>query len=217
MRGIPGRQFVHNGRRPCSDAILRQQPERDYRDMEITGEYRIHAAREQVWRALNDADALQRAIPGCESLEKISDTEFRARIVAAIGPVRATFDTRLTLDQLDPPKRYRLSGDSKAGAAGFGKGHADVTLEPAGDGTLLRYAAAFKVGGKLAQVGTRLVEGATRKTADEFFGNLSRELDAGAERQAVPHAARHGRHRVRILVSAAAAAAVLLLLWLLLR
>lgn len=148
--------------------------------MQISGEYQIATDRERVWAALNDPDVLARSIPGCESLERISDTEFRARVTAAIGPVRAKFDSHLTLENLQPPQSYTLVGVSKAGAAGFGRGSANVTLLEQDDGTLLRYEADFKVGGKLAQVGSRLVLGATRKTADDFFGQFSRELDPGA-------------------------------------
>jgi len=149
--------------------------------MEITGEYQIDASREAVWQALNDPDMLQKCIPGCESLERVSDTEFNARVTAAIGPVRAKFNTRLLLEDLNPPESYRLVGESKA-AAGFGSGSAVVNLAEADGGTLLTYKADFKVGGKLAQVGSRLVVGATKKTADDFFGAFSRELDPGAAR-----------------------------------
>jgi len=147
--------------------------------MEIKGEYRIDAPQAAVWEALNDPDMLRRCIPGCESLEKVGDNEYSARVTAAIGPVRAKFNTRLSLEDLDPPNSYRLVGESKA-AAGFGRGAADVALAADGDATVLTYDADFKVGGKLAQVGSRLVMGATKKTADDFFSAFSRELDPGA-------------------------------------
>lgn len=150
--------------------------------MKIAGEYQIDAPRERVWEALNDPDVLQRCIPGCESLEKRSDTELAARIKAAVGPVRATFNSVLTLENLNPPESYTLAGEAKAGAAGFGRGAADVTLTEADSGTLLSYEADFKVGGKLAQVGSRLVAGATKKTADQFFGNFAEALDPGAHK-----------------------------------
>lgn len=150
--------------------------------MKIAGEYRIGAPRDQVWTALNDPDVLRKCIPGCESLEKIADDRLEARVRAVIGPVRASFDTTLSLQDLNPPASYTLVGESKAGAAGFGRGSADVTLGEVEQGTLLRYEAEFKVGGKLAQVGSRLVAGATRKTADEFFGRFAEELDPGARR-----------------------------------
>lgn len=150
--------------------------------MEISGEYQIAADRQQVWAALNDPEILAKCIPGCESLEKLSDTELKARVAAAIGPVRAKFDSVLSLEDLNPPESYTLVGESKAGAAGFGRGAAKVTLSEHDGGTLLHYTADFKVGGRLAQVGSRLVLGATKKTADDFFGQFSRELDPGATR-----------------------------------
>ena len=153
--------------------------------MKVSGEYQIAASREDVWAALNDETMLRECIPGCETLEKVSDTEFEAKVKAAIGPVRATFNSRLSLEDLNPPTSYRLAGESKAGAAGFGRGAADVRLEDSGSGTLLRYDADIKVGGKLAQVGSRLVSGATKKTADEFFENFSKALDPGAARVAI--------------------------------
>lgn len=188
--------------------------------MDVKGEYRIRAPREQVWDALNDPDMLLKCIPGCETLERVTDSELKGRIRAAIGPVRATFNTRITLENLNPPASYTLAGESKAGAAGFGKGSADVTLEPVDDGTLLSYNARFKVGGKLAQIGSRLVAGATEKTADEFFGNLSRELDSGAadtsgDSTSGPGTAQSGVGKRIIAIGAAVA--VLLVVWLLLR
>lgn len=180
--------------------------------MDISGEYEIPASRERVWEALNDPDTLQRCIPGCESLEQISDTEMKARVMASIGPVKARFNTTLKLESLLPPESYTLTGEAKAGAAGFGRGKADVRLSEGAAGTQLTYDADFKVGGKLAQVGSRLVAGATRKTADEFFGNLAREL--GAE-DAAPEAAVAGR-RSNGPLYAGLAVGVLLILWILL-
>lgn len=150
--------------------------------MEIRGEYQIGSGRERVWQALNDPQMLQKCIPGCESLEMVSDTQLTATVMATVGPVKAPFKTRLTLEDLDPPQSYTLVGESKAGAAGFGRGRAAVQLLEHDGGTRLVYDADFKVGGKLAQVGSRLVLGATKKTADQFFGQLSKELDPGARR-----------------------------------
>lgn len=152
--------------------------------MEVKGEYRIAAARGIVWDALNDPLILQKCIPGCESLERSADNEYAGRIAAAIGPVRAKFDTRIKLENLDPPQGYTITGESKAGAAGFGRGSADVRLAEEGGSTLLTYTAELKVGGKLAQVGSRLVVGATRKIADDFFGCLAAELEGGPRRGA---------------------------------
>lgn len=150
--------------------------------MEIKGEYQIAASREQVWAALIDPEVLMACIPGCESMEQLSDTEFAATITASIGPVRARFDTRLNLENIIAPASYTLVGSSKGGAAGFARGRADVLLAESDGGTRLTYDAGFKVGGKLAQVGSRLVLGATKKTADDFFGNFSRRLDPSAQR-----------------------------------
>ena len=150
--------------------------------MDIKGEYNIATSRERVWEALNDPEVLCRCIPGCESLEKTSDTEMQGKVMAAIGPVRARFNTQLRLENVNAPQSYTLVGESKAGAAGFGRGSANVTLTEEDGSTVLSYEADLKVGGKLAQVGSRLVLGATRKIADDFFSNFSLELDPRAQR-----------------------------------
>lgn len=142
--------------------------------MEITGESLVRAPCEQVWVALNDPDVLQQTIPGCESLEKHDDNEYRAKIQAKIGPVKAGFNVRVSLENLDPPNGYTLSGEGQGGMSGFARGSADVELiEQGAAATLVRYTARFQVGGKLAQVGSRLVTGATRKTAEQFFANFA--------------------------------------------
>ncbi len=180
--------------------------------MEIKGEYHIASDRQTVWDALNDPAVLARCIPGCESLEKQGENEYSGKVAAAIGPVRAKFDTRITLENLNPPESYTLSGETKAGAAGFGRGSAQVQLAEQDGGTLLTYTADFKVGGKLAQVGSRLVVGATRKTADEFFGCFSRELDSGAVKVASAPSAKAGA-KSRKWVVAAVILVVLLAGW----
>ncbi len=141
--------------------------------MEIKGEYRIAASREKVFAALNDPAILQACIPGCESLDKTSDTEMTAKVKLRIGPVSASFTGKVTLSDLDPPNGYRISGEGQGGAAGFAKGGAVVTLrEDAGD-TLLNYNVDAQVGGKIAQVGARLIDGTAKKLADEFFGKFA--------------------------------------------
>lgn len=150
--------------------------------MNITGEYQISCDRRKVWDGLNDPELLQKCIPGCEALQTDGTNRLHATIVATIGPVKSRFATRISLENLDPPNGYTLTGEGKAGAAGFGRGSADVRLRDKDGGTLLSYDANFQVGGKLAQVGSRLVLGATRKLADDFFGNFSRELDPEARR-----------------------------------
>jgi len=184
--------------------------------MEIKGEYQIASSREDVYRALNDPEMLKKCIPGCESLEMISDTELAATVMAAIGPVRARFNTKILLDNLNPPESYTLVGESKASAAGFGRGSADVALVGNDDGTLLSYTADFKVGGKLAQVGSRLVVGATKKMADDFFGTFSRVLDPGAARIDVDEAS-GGEVASKTWLAVAGALVVLLIWWFLLR
>ena len=185
--------------------------------MEISGEYQINAQREIVWAALNDPDMLRKCIPGCESLEQQSETELNALVVSAIGPVKARFKSRITLEDLNPPESYTLVGEGKAGAAGHGRGSAHVVLSESDGGTLLKYAADFKVGGKLAQVGSRLVLGATKKIADEFFGTFAIELDPGAQRLDEEFPVPRGRSTSRTWKAAGLALLVLLIWWFLLR
>ncbi len=137
--------------------------------MEMRGEYRIQAPREEVWRALNDPEILRRSIPGCQEIEKITDTHFTAKVTAKVGPVKAKFLGAVTLSDLDPPNGYTISGEGKGGAAGFARGGAKITLTPDGDGTLLSYTVNAAVGGKLAQIGSRLIDATARKMAQQFF------------------------------------------------
>jgi len=150
--------------------------------MEMTGEYRISAPRETVWRALNDPAVLKQAIPGCEEIVKLSDTEMTAKVVAKVGPVSAKFGGKVTLSDLDPPNGYRITGEGTGGAVGFAKGAAVVKLTPdeTGGGTVLTYTVNAAVGGKLAQIGARLIDGTARKLADEFFGKFSQLVSAQA-------------------------------------
>lgn len=146
--------------------------------MDMTGEYKIAAPRARVWAALNDPDVLRQAIPGCEDVKKLSDTELEASARAKIGPVSARFSGKVTLSDLNPPQGYTLTGEGSGGAAGFAKGEAKVTLSEDGDATILRYTVKAIIGGKLAQLGQRLVDGAAKKMADEFFEKFS-ELAGG--------------------------------------
>lgn len=141
--------------------------------MDMNGEQLIHAPKERVWAALNDPEILKRAIPGCEILEKDSETSYVATIVAKIGPVKATFKGKVTLSDIDPPNGYAITGEGTGGVAGFGKGGAKVTLETADQGTRLKYTAQAQVGGKLAQLGSRLIDTTARKLADDFFERFS--------------------------------------------
>jgi uncharacterized protein len=150
--------------------------------MDLTGEYRIAAPREAVWKALNDPEILKQSIPGCEEIQKLSDTEMTAKVTARVGPVKASFAGKVTLSDLDPPNGYKISGEGQGGVAGFARGGADVRLKPdeSGAGTILTYIANAAVGGKLAQIGSRLIEGAAKQTADQFFSKFAEIVSAGA-------------------------------------
>jgi hypothetical protein len=144
--------------------------------MEMSGEQRIALAQQKVWDALNDPEILKACIPGCDSIEKVTDTEYKVGMTAAVGPVKARFAGKLQLKDLNPPNSYALAFDGTGGAAGFGKGGATVSLSPEGDATLLRYTANAQVGGKLAQVGSRLIDGVARKMADDFFARFNAKV-----------------------------------------
>ena len=141
--------------------------------MEMTGEFRIPVPRQRVWEALNDPEILKQSIPGCQTLEKVSDTEFNGKVVASVGPVRATFGGKVTLSDLDPPQSYKISGEGSGGVAGFAKGGAKVNLAEDSGATVLHYEVQAQVGGKLAQVGSRLIDGVARKMASDFFGRFA--------------------------------------------
>ncbi len=159
--------------------------------MELSGEVRIEAPRQKVWDALNDPDVLARAIDGVERLEAVGENRFEGALAARVGPVRATFTGTVELSNIDPPNGYTLAGEGKGGVAGFAKGRADVTLSETEDGaTILSYTATSQVGGKLAQLGSRLVEGAAKGYADSFFRNLKAILEQPAEPPFEPRAAR---------------------------
>lgn len=140
--------------------------------LEMSGEYELPQNRETVWKALNDADVLKRCIPGCETLEKLSDTEFQATVKLSIGPVSARFKGKVKLEDIDPPNGYKIVGEGEGGVAGFAKGNASVALTDAGEGTKLTYKAEAATGGKIAQLGQRLIAGSAKKTADRFFENF---------------------------------------------
>ena len=140
--------------------------------MKITGKNQIAATPQKVWEALNDPDVLRQAIPGCESLEKISDNEFKATVVTKIGPVKTKFNGEVTLSDLDPPNGYTLSGKGSGGSAGNAKGSAKVSLTPEGNGTLLSYDVDAQVTGKLAQLGSRLIQSSAKMLAGKFFDNF---------------------------------------------
>jgi carbon monoxide dehydrogenase subunit G len=147
--------------------------------MDMTGEYRIPAPRSAVWDALNDPDVLKACIPGCESLERAGD-EMVATVVAKIGPVKAKFAGKVRIENPDPPNGYSIVGEGQGGVAGFAKGGADVRLAEDGDGTILTYTAKAQVGGKLAQLGSRLIDGTAKMMAEQFFTAFSEKVGAAA-------------------------------------
>lgn len=144
--------------------------------MELTGSQNLPVSQQVAWDALNDPEILKASITGCEALTRTSDTEFAAAVTAAIGPVKAKFKAKLTLSDVVAPNSYKIRFDGQGGAAGFGKGEARVNLVPEGATTRLDYTAQANVGGKLAQIGSRLVDAASKKLADEFFTKFNAEL-----------------------------------------
>src|SRR5438477_3787587 len=144
--------------------------------MTMNGEVQLQAPREAVWAKLNDPEVLKACIPGCETLDMLSPTEFQAVATNKIGPVKARFKGKVRLSDLDPPNGYRISGEGDGGVAGFAKGGATVALAEKDGGTLLTYNVEAQIGGKLAQLGQRLVNGAAKKLADEFFANFAKAV-----------------------------------------
>jgi carbon monoxide dehydrogenase subunit G len=148
--------------------------------MEMTGQYRIAAPRETVWRALNDPEVLRESIPGCQKVEALSPTEMTAVVTAKLGPVKASFTGKVTLSNLNPPESYTITGEGSGGAVGFASGGADVKLTADGAETVLDYAVRANVGGKVAQLGARLIDGTAKKMADDFFARFSTIVAAQA-------------------------------------
>jgi hypothetical protein len=153
--------------------VTSDERNRDSDAMDMTGERRIPAPRQVVWNALNDPEILKVSIPGCESLEKQSDTAMTARAAVKVGPISARFAGNVQLSDLDPPNSYTISGEGQGGVAGFAKGGAKVALTDDGSDTLLRYEVHAQVGGKLAQLGARLVDATAKQMADQFFNRFS--------------------------------------------
>lgn len=146
----------------------------------IEGEERIEAPLAKVWAGLNDPDVLKACIPGCESLERTAEDALAATVVLRMGPVKATFKGEVTLKNLNPPRSYTIEGEGKGGIAGFAKGGADVTLTEDGpDATILRYAAKADVGGKIAQLGSRLITSTSKKLAGDFFTTFGEKISQG--------------------------------------
>jgi carbon monoxide dehydrogenase subunit G len=164
--------------------------------MEMSGEHRIPAPRERVWAALNDPEVLKASIPGCQELEKVSDTEMKAKVLAKVGPVKATFNGDVTLSNIVAPASYTISGEGKGGVAGFAKGGADVTLEEDGDETILRYSAKAQVGGKLAQLGARLIDATAKQMAGQFFTAFAEQVRKESLLERAEHAVERAEHAV---------------------
>jgi len=185
--------------------------------MEMTGEQLIPLPQQRVWEGLNDPEVLKACIPGCESIERVSDTEYRVAMTAAVGPVKARFNGKLLLADVNPPTSYRLAFEGSGGAAGFGKGGARVMLAPEGAGTKLAYTANAQVGGKLAQVGSRLIDGVAKKMAEEFFQRFNEKLvgPAPAAREEAVMAAAQRPWLAGTYAFVIASVVVFLLIWLL--
>ncbi len=149
--------------------------------MKMSGEFRVPTDRETVWRALNDPEVLKQCLPGCQEIEKTSETEMSATLVIKVGPVKATFAGGVTFSDLDPPKGYTLTGQGQGGAAGFASGEARVKLVEDGAETVVQYECDAKVGGKLAQIGSRLIDSTAKKLARQFFDSLAEKLGGGEE------------------------------------
>src|SRR5262245_3665595 len=154
---------------------------RSEKSMDMTGTQHIEAPRDVVWAALNDVEVLRQSIPGCQSIEKVSDTEMNAKVILKVGPVKATFTGKVTLSDLDPPNGYTITGEGSGGAAGFAKGSAVVHLAEASGATTLNYEVKVQIGGKLAQLGSRLIDATSKKLAAEFFEKFGEAVAPPAE------------------------------------
>lgn len=154
--------------------------------MKLSDTVHIPAPPEIVWRGLNDPELLKAAIPGCKSIEKVSDTEFNATAAVTFGPVKASFGGKVKLSDLDPPHGYRISGEGAGGAAGFANGSAIVRLTPQGGGTDLSYEVEASVGGKIAQIGQRFIDQAAKKMADDFFTRFAAAVAPAASAESAP-------------------------------
>jgi carbon monoxide dehydrogenase subunit G len=159
--------------------------------MEMSGEERIPASQADTWAALNDPEMLKACVPGCETIDRLAENEYQVLMVARIGPVSAKFKGKLALSDLKPPHSYAIAFEGQGGAAGFGKGSAQVQLAPDGEGTRLSYQVKASVGGKLAQIGSRLVDAAARKISQDFFAAFNEKV---AALHGAPAAEAHAEH-----------------------
>ena len=189
--------------------------------MEMKGSRVVPADVATTWRALNDPEVLRECIPGCESIDRVSDTEYRVLMTARVGPVSAKFSGRLTLADIVAPRSYTLKFEGQGGAAGFANGSAKVELSPVEGGTRIDYAVNAQVGGKLAQIGSRLIDGAAAKVADDFFARFVARAGgsppAAAEAAAAPPpevASALRTIRTRLLLAALIVACIAIYWWL---
>ena len=148
--------------------------------MDMSGTQRIEAPREAVYAALNDTEVLRQCIPGCQTIEKVSDNDLKATVRLKIGPMKVSFSGKVTLSDLDPPNGYTIAGEGSGGVAGHAKGSAAVKLEPDGEATMLSYTVKADIGGKIAQLGARLIDGTAKKLAGDFFAKLNQVVTGGA-------------------------------------
>lgn len=160
--------------------------------MDMTGERRIPAPRQTVWEALNDPEVLRASIPGCQTLEKLSDDQMQATAAVKVGPISARFSGKVQLSDINPPESYTISGEGQGGVAGFAKGGAKVLLTEEGAATLLSYQVNAQVGGKLAQLGGRLIDATAKQMADAFFDRFSQQVEG----KLPPHVAAHAEAEV---------------------
>ncbi len=155
--------------------------------MEMSGEQLIPASQQQTWDALNDPEMLKQCVPGCESIDPIAENQYQVLMVARVGPVSAKFKGKLTISEMNPPNSYSIAFEGQGGAAGFAKGGANVRLSEEAGQTKLGYDVKANVGGKLAQIGSRLIDAAAKKVADEFFQNFNRKMSAAEDATVVLH------------------------------
>jgi carbon monoxide dehydrogenase subunit G len=161
--------------------------------MQMNDSQRIAASKEKVWAALNNPQVLKQCIPGCQNLEMSAPNEMTATVVFKVGPVKATFGGKVTLSDLDPPNSYRISGEGSGGVAGFAKGGASVRLESESpDATILHYEVDAQIGGKLAQLGGRLIDSTAKKLAGEFFASFGALVGGTSETEAEAGTAQKG-------------------------
>ena len=156
--------------------------------MEMSGEQLVPASQQDTWNALNDPAVLKQCVPGCESIESLGENQYQVLMVARVGPVSAKFKGKLGLSDIKPPNSYVMAFEGQGGAAGFAKGGAQVRLSEKDHQTILAYDVKASVGGKLAQIGSRLVDAAAKKVADEFFGNFTKRMQAVEDETVVTHA-----------------------------